>query len=70
METITARLAAKIDRMWNTKGLDEKVLICVDFSGLNLHQIARALAKKFGVPVWCAVNFVEYVIESDADKEV
>ncbi len=58
-------LAKKLDRMWNSRRLQNKIVEFVFDQNHNEIDVAKSMAAKFRIPIEYAADLVNHTVESE-----
>ena len=62
---VDTALAKKLDRVWNSRRLQNKIIEFVFDQNHNEIDVAKSMAEKFRIPIEYAADLVNYTVESE-----
>ena len=65
MNQISTATAKKLDLMWNSRRLHDKIVKFIFDQNHSQNVVAKSMAAKYRIPLGCAVQLVEHTVESE-----
>ena len=65
MNQISTATAKKLELMWNSRRLHDNIVKFIFDQDHSQNVVAKSMATKFRIPLGCATQLVDYVVESE-----